>query len=198
MLSLELSSRFKKSSPEDARELNFSRRTPERASFKMFTPGSLRYRILAMGSPIFPLNLEYIAWRGISFSIAAAVVLGFIGPAVDHHFAERQHNHSHIYLTVSAAEHGHAILHPFEEPHSHVNSDTEATGHHGVLYQTSNEVLGDSGTGPVIAFIEDSARPIRSGDFLPNAQADNGRSLHESFIAPLKRPPRNQATNHSA
>mgnify|MGYP001177303948 FL=1 len=163
---------------------------PEQAPFGKFTAGSLRYRILAMGSPIFPLNLEYIAWRGISFSIAAAVVLGFIGPAVDHHFAERQHNHSHIYLTVSAAEHGHAILHPFEEPHSHVTADTEATGHHGVLYQTSDDVLGDSGTGPVIAFIEDSTSPIRSGDFLPNSQADSGRSLHETFMAPLKRPPR--------
>ena len=163
---------------------------PEQAPFGKFTAGSLRYRILAMGSPIFPLNLEYIAWRGISFSIAAAVVLGFIGPAVDHHFAERQHNHSHIYLTVSAAEHGHARLHPFEEPHSHATADTEAAGHHGVLYQTSNDVLSDSGTGPVIPFIEDSTSPIRSGDFFPNAQADSERSLHETFIAPLKRPPR--------
>ena len=143
-----------------------------------------------MGSKIFPLNLKYIAWRSTSFLIAAAVALGFIGPAVDHHFAERQHNHSHIYLTVSAAEHGHAILHPFEEPHSHVNADTEATGHHGVLYQTSNEVLGDSGTGPIIAFIKDSTPPVRSNDFLPNTQADSGRNLHETFTAPLKRPPR--------
>ena len=143
-----------------------------------------------MGSPIFPLNFEYIAWRSISFLIAAAVVLGFIGPVVDHHFAERQHNHSHLYLTVNAAEHGHAILHPFEEPHSHVTADTEAAGHHGVLYQTSNDGLGDSGTGLVIGFIEDSSPQIRSGDFLPNAQADSARNLHEAFMAPLKRPPR--------
>ena len=143
-----------------------------------------------MGSPIYWLNLKDLTWRGISLSIAAAVVLVFLGPAVDHHFAERQHNHSHLYLTISAAEHGHPELHPFEKPHSHITTDIEVAGHHGIIHQTSNDGLGDSGTGSVIAFIEDSVPPLHGDDFLPNAQTERESNLREASVAPLKRPPR--------
>ncbi|MEE3015154.1 MAG: hypothetical protein VX505_13490, partial [Chloroflexota bacterium] len=112
----------------------------------------MRYKILTMGSPICLLNVKNLVFRGISLSIAAAIVLVFLGPLMDHHFAERQHNHSHIYLTGSVAEHKHPEGHPFEIPHSHSNTDRQGTGHHGIIYQTSNDGLHDSGTGSVIAF----------------------------------------------
>ena len=152
--------------------------------------GWLRYRILVMGSPIYWPNLKDLAWRGISLSIAAAVVLVVLGPAVDHHFAERQHNHSHLYLTISAAEHGHPGLHPFEEPHSHITTEIEAAGHHGIIHQTSNDGRGGSGAGSVIAFIDDSAPQLHGDNFLPNPQTERESNLRGAFVAPLKRPPR--------
>jgi len=181
MLSMRLTRRCRRS-----KGLN----TSKNAAPKKFTASQLLYRIGVMGSPIYRLDLKDLVWRGVSLSIAAAVVLVFLGPAVDHHFAERQHNHSHLYLTASAAEHGHPGLHPFEEPHSHIATNTKAAGHHGIIYQTSNDGLGDSGTDSVKVFIDDSVPPLHSGDFLPNAQTDRGSDLREAFLAPLKRPPR--------
>lgn len=55
-------------------------------------------------------------------ALAAAVVMVFLGPALDHRFAERQHDHSHTFLTATAASHGHPELHPFEESSSGLSS----------------------------------------------------------------------------
>ena len=143
-----------------------------------------------MASPIGRLDVKDLVFRGISLSITAAIVLVFLGPAVDHHFAERQHNHSHIYLTGSIAEHKHPEGHPFEIPHSHSNTDRQGTGHHGIIYQTSNDGLHDSGTGSLIAFVDKSSLPL-PGDYSPSNALTNSESiLAEAFVAPPKKPPR--------
>ncbi len=143
-----------------------------------------------MGSLILLLNVNGLVFRGISLSITAAIVLVFLGPLADHHFAERQHNHSHIHLTGSVAEHNHPEVHPFEIPHSHSNTDRQATGRHGIIYQTSNDGLHDSGTGSVIAFVNKSFRPLPEEYSPPDARTDSESILSEAFVAPPKRPPR--------
>jgi len=144
-----------------------------------------------MGFPISRLNLRDLAWRGALLSVAAAVVLVFLGPAVDHHFAERMHGHSHTYMTAATADHGHPVLHPFEEPHSHLTSGLEDAGHNDVLYQTSNDGLGESGPVSLAAVVDEGlAHPLQGGDFVSRALAASGSEIPEAFVAPPKRPPR--------
>ena len=143
-----------------------------------------------MAPPICLLNVKNLVFRGISLSIAAAIVSVFLGPLMDHHFAERQHNHSHIYLTGSVAEHMHPEGHPFEIPHSHSNTDRQGTGHHGIIYQTSNDGLHDSGTGSVIAFVDKSSLPLAGDYSSPDALTNSESILAEAFVAPPKKPPR--------
>lgn len=40
-----------------------------------------------------------------------------LGPVLDHHFAERQPDHAHIYFGPILFRH----IHPFEEPHGHIH-----------------------------------------------------------------------------
>ncbi len=123
-------------------------------------------------------------------SAAAAVVVMFLGPAVDHHFAERQHEHTHIYLTISAAEHGHPESHPFEGPHAHTFSGIETAGHDDVIYQTSNDGLGDSASVSIAALIDVSPGLQNNGDFLAHALTTGGSEFRKAFVAHPKRPPR--------
>ena len=144
-----------------------------------------------MGLPTSQHILKRLAWRGTLLALSAAVVLVFLGPAIDHHFAERQHNHTHLYLTASAAEHGHPDLHPFEDSHSHTSLGTEDTGFGGVLYQTSNDGLGESGSVFLTAVIDDDlAYPLYRGDSSSHAVAAGESMYLEAYAAPPDKPPR--------
>ena len=48
----------------------------------------------------------------LSFLLYAAIMFPSIGPLVDHHFAERQLGHLHLYA-------GSLHVHSFDQPHSH-------------------------------------------------------------------------------
>ncbi len=47
--------------------------------------------------------------------LAGALLVPFVGHALDHHFVERVPGHQHANLTVALADH----LHPFETAHDH-------------------------------------------------------------------------------
>ncbi len=151
-----------------------------------------------MDFPLSKYDFRKLAWRGILLTIATAMVFVFLGPAIDHHFAERQHNHTHLYLTASAAEHGHPDQHPFEESHSHFQPGTQlgtqlGTEDHGtgVLYQTSNDGLGESGSVSVTAVIDDGlAYPLHRGESLSHAVAVGEGVFLEAYAAPPDKPPR--------
>ena len=134
------------------------------------------------------LNLKNLAFRSVSIWTATAVVLVFLGPAFDHHYVERQHHHSHIYLNSNGSEHWHPESHPFEEHHSHSNVGTESKGHHTVIYQASNDGIGDSSTSFTMALINDSSLQVQGGDSSNRLQTDT--NLDEISVTPLKRPPR--------
>ena len=108
-------------------------------------------------------------------ALAAAVVVAFLGPAVDHHYAERQHGHSHLFLTDTAAGAGHPKLHPFERPHSHSESTTLQTLQDEIFYQPSNDGL----THPIHRLDTASFTVI----------ADDG-AYNEAYVPPPTRPPR--------
>jgi hypothetical protein len=145
-------------------------------------------------STMFPtgeLKFRDLVWRGMLLALAAAVVMVFLGPAVDHHFAERQHDHSHLFLTATAAGHGHPDLHPFEQSHSHGESTGLHTGQEEILYQLSNEALGESGTFFVAAVLDDGLTgPIHRLDSASFTVIAGDGANNEAFVAPPKRPPR--------
>lgn len=136
-------------------------------------------------------GLKSLIWRGTFFVIIAAFTLVFLGPAIDHHFAERQHEHSHLYLTVNAVTHGHPGLHPFEEAHSHGRSATEGGMGSSILYQTSNDGLGGSGSVSITAVIDDGrVFPLHREDSLSLVMTAGHAAYREAYIARPKRPPR--------
>jgi hypothetical protein len=144
-----------------------------------------------MALPISQQILKNFIWQGLSVALAAAVVLVFLGPALDHHFAERQHDHSHTFLTATAASLGHPGFHPFEGTHSHVTSGQEESRQYGVLYQTTNDGLGESGSVFLMAAVDDGfTYPIPGGDSPSHALAPGESAYSEANVAPPKRPPR--------
>ena len=63
------------------------------------------------------------SWRQLCLQAMALLVvfslgLSFLGPLIDHHFAERLPGHHHIYLGTFASEHDH----DFEQFHMHASS----------------------------------------------------------------------------
>ena len=143
-----------------------------------------------MGSLLCQFKLDSLFFRGISISIAAAMVLVFLGPAADHHFVERQHNHSHIYLHTGPDGHWHPSSHPFETPHSHSEFGAHSGEHHGIIYQSSNDGISDSNTFFVTTLISNSSTPIHQDDYYARPQVKSENKLAETIVIPLKRPPR--------
>ena len=138
-----------------------------------------------MSSRLFRLNHNKFVFHVISISLAAAVVLVFLGPVVDHHFVERQHNHSHIYLNGSVGEH----LHPFEKPHSHSNLIADDSGRHGIIYQTSNDCIGDSSTSPAVAFMGDAYPQVLGIGSSTSTNTVGEINLVGNIVSPPKKPP---------
>jgi hypothetical protein len=52
------------------------------------------------------------------------LLLPLFGPLLDHHFAERQHDHVHVYPGRVTPDHAH----PYEQPHSHFRDDRGTNG----------------------------------------------------------------------
>ena len=53
--------------------------------------------------------------RFITVLLIGVVLINVIGPILDHHFVERGHNHDHLYLSVTDADHSHV----YDSKHSH-------------------------------------------------------------------------------
>ncbi len=131
-----------------------------------------------------------LALRGLLVGLVLALGLVFLAPAFDHHYAERQHNHSHVFLTAFAASQGHPDVHPFEQSHSHFGFGEENSEGDAVLYQTSHDVFGESGSIFFTTFINDGlAFSIHSKNMLSYALAVAESSYPENSTAPPTRPP---------
>ena len=115
---------------------------------------------------------------------------------MDHHFAERHHEHGHVYLGPPVVNH----IHPYQEDHVHYQpqgaasratevSPLGALEPKDIVYLTSHHGMGHESAPPFV--LGTQAAVIFSGPdpiFLPFPNHDN--NLSEAFVAPLKRPPR--------
>ena len=110
---------------------------------------------------------------------ALVVVLPFMGPAIDHHFAERQPYHAHFW-----ADEGHD--HDYASHHLH---DGDQTAEGGIaLY--SFEVVS---AGPSMAMLADAeleSRLTPDPDTVLTLRAPEFAVLRSASVSPLERPPR--------
>ena len=107
------------------------------------------------------------------------MVLPFLGPVIDHHFAERQPYHAHF-----GADAGHD--HDYSSLHVHSDDQTAESGI--ALY--SFEV---SSAGPSVAMLIDSeleSRLTPDPDAVLTLRAPASSALRSESVAPLERPPR--------
>ena len=128
-------------------------------------------------------------------SLACLLVLSFFGPALDHHFAERHYNHTHIYLALPDAHHSH----PYERPHPHsydpgehcdIESPLGGPGTNGIVYLASHDGTGQETAksfGPatrlalMFPYLGDNSFFSKPGQVTGIFQ--------EAFVAPPKKPP---------
>ena len=126
------------------------------------------------------------------FAILAvgALFLPFFGPVLDHHFAERQYSHAHIYFGPSGVDHGHR----YEEPHMHslheavggvvVFPSLADTTPDDIVYLTSADGIGRQFAAPFVPATQ-SATIFPDPDSFILAFAHHDNILHGAFVAPL-------------
>ena len=114
-------------------------------------------------------------------------VLPFLGPVIDHHFAERQPYHSH-FGADEGHEHNYASL--------HLHGDDQAadglprTGPEGGIALYSFEVFS---AGPSMAMLADAeleSRLTPNPDAVLMLRAPEIAALRSASVSPLERPPR--------
>ena len=142
-------------------------------------------------------TLKRMAAQVAAISLVFLLFLPFIGPQLDHHFAERRPDHVHVYLGDVLPDHTHS----FEGRHVHyhlpsgqsMNSGdpSERGPAQGIVYLTSDEGLGQGSVDLTSRLIQQS--PLFPGpDDVPRL-FDIGRGdaiLSSAFVAPPKKPPR--------
>jgi hypothetical protein len=127
-----------------------------------------------------------------------ALILPFFGPLLDHHFAERQHNHQHLYFGTKDTDH--VYFHDLPYSHSHTH-DTPATpqGNGTENTASSNDVISlasHDGVGhscpscsvPSV-YLNPGFPDLGDGRFLLSPTGQDSLPP-ETVIPPPKRPPR--------
>ena len=121
---------------------------------------------------------------GLALVMAA---LPFLGPVIDHHFAERQPYHAHL-----GADVGHE--HDYASMHAHLVDETAEsllpTGSGGGIALYSFEIFS---AGPSMAMLADSeleSRLMPDPDAVLALRAPAFSVLKSASVSPLERPPR--------
>ena len=156
-----------------------------------FTHSLLSDKIIGMRKPVPWQGWAGLVRQSLILGLVGAFVLTFLSPVVDHHFAERQIGHSHVYLASHSAGYGHPDLHPFENSHLHDESSKSDFGQDGILYQSSGDAPSDPGSTSGGAVVNNTL-PLRfdSPDLLSRAVPAGDSRYRGNFVFPPKKPPR--------
>ena len=127
--------------------------------------------------------------RFITVLLIGVVLINVIGPILDHHFVERGHNHDHLYLSVTAADHSHV----YDSKHihkSHVSnvSRTLSDSDDNIVFLTKDngmQIFGAYTNSDVIQ--ESEAHYPSLGPIL--RPSSGWRVPFGYIIAPIKQPP---------
>jgi len=134
-------------------------------------------------------------WAGTAVLALWALFSPAFGPVIDHHFAERHHNHSHIYIGLPNIDH----IHPYQDNHPHqlayLSDDSDPRSR-------SNQPADTVFLAPLDGLEQDAQAPLTPAAQPMNSSPDQGDSslllawpqsdgpLKEVYVPPLKRPPR--------
>ncbi len=127
-----------------------------------------------------------LCWSMTAFA-AAALFLPALGPLGDHHYAERQPNHAHVYLGPAAPDH----VHPFEmDGHRVHHRHDHAPPSGGIVYLASHDGTSPTQVDVTIPSMEGSPFALREEEHAPFGIARDDTLPNDAFIAPPKQPPR--------
>ena len=122
----------------------------------------------------------------------STLLLPLVGPMLDHHFAERQPGHAHIYLGERVVEH----VHPYALVHYHhhtqlPNHPSTGSGNpEGIVYMTSDYAASPGSISLIaVSLNTEMAFPEFGDSPLLIGLADPDHPLTESFLTVPERPP---------
>ena len=142
-------------------------------------------------------TLKRMAFQTLAISLVFLLFLPFIGPQLDHHFAERRPDHVHVYLGDVLPGHTHAFegrhVHYHPPPGQSMNDGdpSERGPAQGIVYLTADEGIGQGTVDLTPRLIQQS--PLFPGpDDAPRLFDVGGGDaiLSSAFVAPPKKPPR--------
>ena len=115
----------------------------------------------------------------------AAIFLPTLGPLLDHHYAERLPNHTHLYL--GAAEYGH--VHPFEvQDHVHYYPDDAPSD--GIVYLASYDASSPVMIDATIHATQQAPPFVAPDDAVAYDISSDSLIPDDAILAVPKRPPR--------
>ena len=140
--------------------------------------------------------MNIIRVRGSAVTLVWVFAWSLLGPSFDHHFAERQMGHSHIYLAQRDADH----RHPYLDIHPHSNPDREQTtsggffegvpAGEGIIYLSSNDGASQSiEIASSLAIKQAVIFPYRGNNSPILRKIAESRAYNEAFVAPPMKPP---------
>ncbi len=131
-----------------------------------------------------------MAGQLVAAACVAALLMSALGPAADHHFAERHPGHAHLYLGPEVPDH----LHSYETRNAHFHSHgalSDGPTPEGVIYLTTHDGSGQGLSDVTAPTVSPSTVFPDPGDDRPYfGSADGESALPGAFVAPPERPPR--------
>ena len=139
-----------------------------------------------------------LGWMLLLAAALFALVLPVVGPLDDHHFAERAHNHDHIYLNGAPVGHNHAYQERSEHAHPEMGRASSPADRIGIdgdvrfLAQTTTGLMLAALTAPYHPAPESLRPPPPSGSrgnllqrFSPQLSPARGLSVPPPLQPPI-------------
>ena len=135
-------------------------------------------------------TLAGMAGQLVAAACVAALLMSALGPAADHHFAERHPGHAHLYLGPQVPDHLHSYETRTAYSHSH-GAHPDRSIADGVVYLTTHDGSGQGLSDVAAPAVSPSTVFPDPGDDHPYiGSADGESALRSAFVAPPERPPR--------
>ena len=141
-----------------------------------------------MGLSTVQENLKRMAVQSVAVLSIFLLLLPALGPQLDHHFAERRPDHSHVFLGSPSPEHSH----PFEEGGHHAHHQHPLQPQPGgTVYLTSDEGMGQAFAGVASSMVQESVRfSAPDGGVFLLGPPRRTAAMRGAFVGPPDNPPR--------
>ena len=141
-----------------------------------------------MGLSTVQENLKRMAAQSVAVLSIFLLLAPALGPQLDHHFAERRPDHSHVYLGAPSPEHSH----PFEEGGHHAHhKHPRQPQPGGIVYLASDEGMGQAFAGVASPVAEESVRfSAPDGGVFLWGPPWRTAAMCGAFVGPPDNPPR--------